>query len=151
MRNHVLSRINIAVILVSRKTGKVAAVKNLVCYFLIVWLTLVAGGVIAQATKDSPNQASHTHDHTLQATKKQAIAFEFTATLEVNHADVCSQSHCGHGHATGLLAPHGVCVITEALSAIPKTRTSWVSNPRTTDIERPKWLSTTYAVVNLLS
>lgn len=121
--------------------------KKLVCYLLIVWLALMAGGANAYATTDAEHVAPHAHDHTAPPD----VAMQAPATQDASHADTCSQSHCGHGHATGLLAPHGTSVKTDLLTAAPTSRASWASSAMISSIERPKWPFITPAVVSLLS
>jgi hypothetical protein len=130
-------------------------VKKLVCYLLIVWLALMAGGANAYATTDAEHVAPHSHDHASEDkhdhTAPPDVAMQAPATQDASHADTCSQSHCGHGHATGLLAPHGTSVKTDLLTAAPTSRASWASSAITSNIERPKWPFTTPDVVSLLS
>jgi hypothetical protein len=130
-------------------------VKKLVCYLLIVWLALMASGANAYSTSDAEHVAPHAHDHTAQDTHDHQpqldVAIQSPTTQDASHADTCSQSHCGHGHATGLLAPHGTSIKTDRLNAAPTSRASWASSAITANIERPKWPSTTPAVVSLLS
>jgi hypothetical protein len=130
-------------------------VKNLVCYLLIVWLALMSGGANAYVTSDAEHVAPHSHSQASQDTYDHTpppdVAIQAPTAQDASHADTCSQSHCGHGHATGLLAPHGTSVKTDLLTAAPAYQPSWASNAITSNIERPKWPFTTPAVVSLLS
>jgi hypothetical protein len=135
--------------------GKVADVKNLACYLLIVWLALMSAGANAYATTDPEHVAPHTHSHAFQDTHDHTpppdVAIQAPTAQDASHADTCSQSHCGHGHPTGLLAHYGTSVKTDLLTAAPISHPSWASSAITSNIERPKWPFTTPAVVSLLS
>lgn len=134
---------------------KVAAVKKIVCYLLIVWLTLMSGGANAHATQDAAHKATHAHDHASHSESIQPAANDIPAAQaakpEATHADVCSQSHCGHSHAAGLVAPHTAFVKSGATNCGPTSSAQWASSALPSSIDRPKWLLTTPTVVSLLS
>lgn len=130
-----------------------------ICHFLIVWLTLLAGG--AHAVADARHEASHALDtavavlsHTastaLRTAETQApTAQELEASHDKAHAESCNHSHCGHGHATGML-PAPQASLPDACRDMALTRSpQWASGEFATHIERPKWSLTTPAVVNL--
>jgi hypothetical protein len=130
-------------------------VKKLMCYLLIVWLALMSGGANAHAAKEAAHEASHTHDHPSQKMQSQSAALDISAdavtAADVSHTDTCNQSHCGHGHATGMLTRHNRYANTDVNAVVPTSRESWASSSVTSNIERPKWIFTTPAVVSLLS
>lgn len=115
----------------------------------------MSGGANAYVTSDAEHIAPHSHSQVSQDTHDNTpppdLAIQVPTAQDANHADTCSQSHCGHSHAAGLLAPHGTSVKTDLLTAAPTSQPSWASNAITSNIERPKWPFTTPAVVSLLS
>lgn len=130
-----------------------------ICHFLIVWLTLLAGG--AHAVADARHEASHALDTAvavlsqtastaLRTAETQApTAQELEASHDKAHAESCNHSHCGHGHATGML-PAPQASLPDACRDMALTRSpQWASGEFATHIERPKWSLTTPAVVNL--
>ena len=130
---------------------KVATVKNLLCHLLIVWMAFMSGGATAHAIQDFAHEAMHVQTHTQHVSQNQALDNETATTADTNHADTCTQSHCSHGHTTGLPTPYGACVKANSSALAPTSRFNWVSNPTVNNIERPKWPFTTPAVVNLLT
>jgi hypothetical protein len=121
-------------------------VKRLVCHFLIVWLALLSGGVHAHAAADAAQELGHLAAHAVEA---QLAGADQVGAHDHAHSETCSLSHCGHGHATGLLAGAGLRFTdTKAPAPLP-TPPSWASREQPDSIERPKWRLTTLAVVNL--
>jgi hypothetical protein len=127
--------------------GKVRFVKKMAFYLLTVWLTLMSGGAYAHAL--------HTHDQSAQVSQSQMQALSLVVyaapEADTSQVDSCNHTHCGHGHAAGMVAAQSTSPKTDAKIAPPSSRASWVSSPIPNNIERPKWLFTTLAVVNLLS
>lgn len=135
----------------TNNTGKVAAVKKIMCYLLMVWLALVSVGANAHASIGAAHATWHTHAHTTQKTQHHAAAVPQALSTDTSHADTCNHSHCGHGHAAGMLGHQGTSVETDATAALPVSHANWASGPISSNIERPKWSVTTPAVVSLLS
>ena len=148
----------------ARTAGKVPAVKKLVCHFLIVWLAFVSGGAGAHAINDVAQMAGHAARHdavTVQDAFGQArqtpSAQDDTrnhatvATADTSATDACSQTHCGHGHATGILDTQSIFALVDAATSAPATHRRDTGNIIATTIERPNWRFTTPAVVSLLS
>ncbi len=123
-------------------------------YFLIVWLALMSGGANAYATTDAEHLAPHAHDLVSQDRHEHKplpdVAIQEPTTQDANYTDCCSQTHCENCHATYLLAPERTRVTTDRFNAAPISRSSFASSAVTANIERPKWSSTTSAVVSLL-
>lgn len=134
--------------------GKVAAVKKLICHFLIVWMALFAGGVNAHGISDSAHGAEHAgHAHSTTVDSSVEVSAE-PANADRASADIvktCSQSHCGHGHSTGMLMLPSTCIRMDAVTDAPLSSSRWASAAIADNIERPKWHLTTSAVVSLLS
>ena len=131
--------------------GTVRIVKKFICSFLIVWLTFMSVGANAHATNDAAHQAPYTQDYFAQEKQNHVAAFDTASSMDVSHADTCNHSHCGHGHAAGLLTRDGSYGNTDTATQVTSSRTSWASSHIVNNIERPKWPVTTPAVVNLLS
>ena len=117
----------------------------------MAWLAVMSGAATAHATAEAAHPSSHTHDHAPHAAEHDAFPTEEAAANDASHVDTCQQGHCGHGHTTGVLAANRAFNQADALTAAPSSHASWVSSPITANIERPKWLVTTPAVVSLLS
>lgn len=134
--------------------GKVAAVKNLICHFLIVWMALFAGGVNAHGISDSAHGAEHAgHAHSTTVDSSVEVSAD-PANADRASADIvktCSQSHCGHGHSTGMLMLPSTCIRMDAVTDAPLSSSRWASAAIADNIERPKWPLATPAVVSLLS
>ncbi len=122
----------------------------MVCYLLLVWMTLMSIGVNAHVNSYDAHETFHIQDQAFQEAQNQATTDAITPA-DASHTDICYQSHCGHGHTTGMLNGNGVCIKTDTAATVPTHRASWASSPIACDIERPKWPFTTPAVVNLLS
>ena len=127
--------------------------KRLVCYLLIVWLTVMSGGASASAIGKVDQSTAYTHDHAAPEvhSNSNSAAPDPFAAADCGHSDACNHSHCGHHHAAGLLTRHGSAIKENIPSNAPTSTTSWASSGITSNIERPKWILTTPAVVNLLS
>lgn len=137
----------------------ISPVVRYICHFLIVWMTLLAGG--AHALADARHEASHVPvtavvmptEHA--STDRHAAANEAQAAtdLEVSQdkaqSETCSHSHCGHGHATGMLPALQTSLPAAGRDMALSRHARWSSSIFTTNIERPKWSLTTPAVVNL--
>ena len=123
--------------------GTVCAVKKLICYMLMAWLALMSGGANAHSTSDAAHEAEH-------ATQVHTISSDTVKSMEADHTDACSQSHCGHGHSTGMLMPVGAQPKVDAACIVPTSTSCWASSAIANNIERPKWPTTTPAVVSLL-
>lgn len=65
------------------------------------------------------------------------------------HTETCSLSHCGHGHATGMLPGVPLRLSDVPAGAPLPGAQAWASREQPNSIERPKWVFTTPAVVNL--
>lgn len=128
-------------------TDNIILVKKLVCCLLIVWLVLMAGGANAHGISDSAHDVEHSgHMH---ASSASASGEADTDRASADPVKACSQSHCGHGHSIGLLIQPSNHHKLDAISDAPKTSRHWASGNVTDTIERPKWIPTTPAVVNL--
>lgn len=134
--------------------GKVAAVKKLICHFLIVWMALFAGGANAHGISDLAHEAEHAgHTHSTSVDSSIEVSAD-RANADRASADIvktCSQSHCGHGHSTGMLMLPSTCIKMDVVADAPLSSSCWASAAVTDNIERPKWLATTPAVVSLLT
>ena len=134
--------------------GKVSAVKKLICHFLIVWMALFAGGANAHGISESAHEAEHAgHAHSTSVDSSIEVSAD-RANADRASADIvktCSQSHCGHGHSTGMLMLPSTCIKMDAVADAPLSSSCWASAAVTDNIERPKWLATTPAVVSLLT
>ena len=134
--------------------GKVSAVKKLICHFLIVWMALFAGGANAHGISDLAHGAEHAgHAHSTSVDASNEVSAD-RANADRASADIvktCSQSHCGHGHSTGMLMLPSACIKMDAVADAPLSSNRWASAAIADNIERPKWLLTTPAVVSLLS
>ncbi len=128
----------------------ISTVKRFICHFLIVWLALLSGGAHAHAAADAAQELGHIAAHAVEAQLAGAQDAEPSAvTHEHGHTESCSLSHCGHGHATGMLANANLYLGDAPASAALPTPQAWVSREQASSIERPKWAFTTPAVVNL--
>ncbi|MDO8276874.1 MAG: hypothetical protein Q7T63_01965 [Burkholderiaceae bacterium] len=124
--------------------------KRLVCHFLIAWLALLSGGVHAHAAADAAQELGHIAAHAAEAQLAGAHeAGPSGATHEHGHSETCSLSHCGHGHATGMLGAADLRFSDAGMGAPLPTPQAWASRAQPDHIERPKWSSTTPPVVNL--
>ncbi|MDO8774466.1 MAG: hypothetical protein Q7K57_38295 [Burkholderiaceae bacterium] len=125
--------------------------KRLVCHFLIVWLALLAGGAYAHAAADAAQELGHIAAHAVEAQLVVADGTEARSEAEHDHgsSETCSLSHCGHGHATGMLAMASPRFTEAVVGAALPARTFWASREQLNNIERPKWSTTTLLVVNL--
>jgi hypothetical protein len=127
-----------------------ASVKRLICHFLIVWLALLSGGAHAHAAADAAQEIGHIAAHAVEAQLAGANGADASvAAHEHGHSETCSLSHCGHGHATGLLPTSHLDLSDAPASAPLPTQQAWASREQPNSIERPKWSFTTPAVVNL--
>jgi hypothetical protein len=127
-----------------------SSVKRLVCHFLIVWLALLSGGAHAHAAADAAQEVGHIAAHAVEAQLAAAEGADgVIAAHEHGHSESCSLSHCGHGHATGMLASAEIRFSDAAAAAPLPQPPSWASREQPNSIERPKWRFTTPAVVNL--
>ncbi|MBA4328784.1 MAG: hypothetical protein C0428_11200 [Polaromonas sp.] len=127
-----------------------ASVKRLVCHFLIVWLALLSGGAHAHAAADAAQELGHIAVHAVEAQRAAADGADASvAAHDHGHAETCSLSHCGHGHATGMLPNAHLQLGAAPASAPLPTQQAWASREQPNSIERPKWAFTTPAVVNL--
>ena len=125
-------------------------VKRFICHFLIVWLALLSGGAHAHAAADAAQEVDHIAAHAVEAQLAGADGADAPiAAHEHGHSESCSLSHCGHGHATGMLASADIRFSDAASSTPLPTPPSWASREQPDSIERPKWTITTPAVVNL--
>ena len=132
-------------------TGTVRIVKTIICNSLIVWLTFMSVGANAHATSDAAHETLYTHDHFAEEKQNNLVAFDVASSPEASHADNCNHSHCGHGHAAGLLTRDGPSANLNTAIKLQTSRTSWATSHIDNNIERPKWPVTTPAVVSLLS
>ena len=129
----------------------IRSVKRLVCHFLILWLVLQSGGAYAHAATDAAQELSHVVAH---ATEAQLAVTDGTdarsyADQSHGHSETCSQSHCGHGHTTGMLTTADLRFSDAVAGAALPSPKFWVSHEHPNSIERPKWSTTTSSVVNL--
>ena len=159
-----------------RNTGKVAAVKKITCYLLIAWLTLMSGGVNAHvhAYEHHSHQVDQTHDDYLghdhhldrdleidSVNGSKAASSEFAyggddLQANLDNAEKVNEAHFSHAHNHS----HSHCAYmptscnTLAVIDMPGFTSflcqQWVCKTIANNIERPKWLLTTHAVVNLL-
>ena len=145
------------------RAGTVAAVKKLLCRLLIVWLALVSCAANAHAISDIAHMAEHgaadqpvhiegSSAQVPQTQPRQAEpAHLAVAALDTSQADACSQTHCGHCHATGILETPSTFPLGDATTSAPAMHRIDTGNSIATTIERPNWRFTTPAVVSLLS
>ncbi len=126
-----------------------SSVKRLVCHFLIVWLALLSGGAHAHAAADAAQEVGHIAAHAVEAQEAGAGNADTPLAAHEHNCENCSLSHCGHGHATGLLASTELRFSDAGVGAPLPTPASWASRDQPDSIERPKWSFTTPAVVNL--
>lgn len=127
-----------------------ASVKRLVCHFLIVWLALLSGGAHAHAAADAAQELGHIAAHAIESQLAAADGGDASiAAHEHSDCENCSLNHCGHGHATGMLAGAGLRFSDAPAGAPMPTQQAWASREQPNSIERPKWVFTTPAVVNL--
>jgi hypothetical protein len=129
-------------------------VKRFICHFLIVWLALLSGGAHAHAAADAAQEVGHIAAHAVEAQLAAsdgagAGAGASIATHEHGHSETCSLSHCGHGHATGMLASSDLRFSDAVAGAPLPALQAWASREQPNSIDRPKWRFTTPAVVNL--
>lgn len=135
--------------------GAIAAVsirlvKHFICHFLIVWLALLSGGAYAHAAADAAQELGHIAAHAVEVQLAVADGTEArSAENDHGHSEGCSQSHCGHGHTTGMLTTANLRFSDATSSAALLAPTFWASREQPNSIERPKWSITTLSVVNL--
>ena len=142
-----------------RTSGKVAAVKKLVCYMLIVWLALMAGG--ANAHTHSADMHSHDvihahdHDKSVLANIGESTSLEDASTLDADYSEKLNKVHSCHSHthhhAAGLPSCHDMLAVADLPSLTPVFSQRFACIALANDVERPKWPFTTPAVVSLLS
>lgn len=125
-----------------------AAVKKILCQLLIGWLALVSSGVHALTLNDAAHEAAHSQCQGEQVSLNQTAELDTVTKSEDTHSDTCIHVNCGH--ASALLAPLGASTSAEALTAVPVFHRRWFSNALSSNIERPKWVLTTPAVVSRL-
>lgn len=132
----------------------ISPVKRFICHFLIVWLALLSGGAHAHAAADAAHEVGHMVMHASELQTGSAMAAPgHTETIDKAHGhahtESCKLSHCGHGHATGML-PSLPLRLSDAPAAVPlPSAQAWASREQPDTIERPKWVHTTSLVVNL--
>lgn len=127
-------------------------VKRFICHFLIVWLALLSGGAHAHAAADAAHEIGHAAMHAADSGDDRASTLEVKKIDTAHgseHTESCSLNHCGHGHATGMLASADLRFNNAAIGAPLPTLQAWASREQPSSIERPKWALTTPAVVNL--
>jgi hypothetical protein len=124
-------------------------VKKLICHLLIVCLALMSGAVAAHATYEAAHDLGHAVAHAHVGEIGDAGSDQ-ASHADADHPDTCNQSHCGHGHNTGLFTTFKACPKAQAASNAPLARNIWASSTIHNNIERPKWQVTTPAVVSLL-
>ena len=129
----------------------IRSVKRIVCHFLIVWLALLSSGAYAHAAADAAQELGHIAAHAVEAQLAVADGTEVRSDAEHDrgHSETCSLSHCGHGHATGMLATAGLRFSDAVVGAALPAPTFWASREQPNSIERPKWSIATLSVVNL--
>lgn len=139
-----------------RGTGAFAAVsirvvKRLVCHFLIVWLTLLSGGAYAHAAADAAQELGHIAAHAVEAQLEVADGTDARSYADQGpgHSETCSQSHCGHGHTTGMVTTADERFNDAVAGDARPSPKFWASCEQPNSIERPKWSTTTSLVVNL--
>jgi hypothetical protein len=110
----------------------------------MAWMALMSGGVNAHSISDAAHEVEH-------AAQTQTTSIDAPVNLDTEHTDACSQSHCGHGHSTAMLMPVGAQVKADAIFIVPTSTSRWASSAVANNIERPKWLFSTPAVVSLLT
>jgi hypothetical protein len=147
----------------SPRAGTVAAVKKLFCRLLIVWLALVSGAANVHAISDiahmaehgAADQPVHIEGSSAQAAQNQPGQAEpadlAVAALDASQADACSQTHCGHGHTTGIVETQSTFALVDATTGAPVMHRSDTGNSIANMIERPNWRFATPAVVSHLS
>lgn len=107
----------------------------------------MSGAAAAHATVEATHDAGHAVAHALA----HDAGSDETSHTDADHPDTCNQSHCGYGHNPGLFAALKACPKTEAASIAPPASNIWASSGIHNNIERPKWIVTTPAVVSLLT
>ena len=146
-----------AVIFKLHVAGKITPVKKFVCYLLIVWMTLVAGGAnaLAHSADHHAHDALHAHDHSSLATSVESITSQDDFELGADYPEKSSQhpsSHCHtHHQVAGLPSCHGMLPVADLPNCAPAFSQRLVSIAFANNIDRPKWAVTTPAVVSLLS
>lgn len=130
-------------------TGNIGGMKKVVFGMLVLWLALMSVGAAAHAVPKASQATGIGHQHESSINQAQATNAGDVVTANASHADTCDQTHCGHGHVSGILTPYGARFDACTSTALPASRASWATSLIATDIERPKWLFTTPAVVSL--
>ena len=118
--------------------------KKIACYLLIVWFALLSNSAYARVAADAAHDAEH-------AAHMHGSSSHTASDVDADHADTCSQSHCGHGHGVGLVMPVRSYPKAEVSAGVPISGGCWASAATNNNIERPKWLFTTPTVVSLLT
>lgn len=97
----------------------------------------------------------HDHDHAPEAEANATSTLADGSKLDANNTEILTQAHYGHGHshnhAAGLPASCDLHASVESPSVKPVAYLPIVISAINNNIERPKWLVTTPAVVSLLS
>lgn len=126
-------------------------VKKIVCYLLISWLVLIAGGANAHGISDTARVAEHSaHMHAVNTDAATLVALDSTHA-GADSTDHCNQSHCGHSHGAATPTSPVTHLKVSSRTHAPNTISRWASAAIADSIERPKWPVTTSAVVSLLS
>ena len=126
-----------------------STVKKIVCRLLIVWLSLVSSGVSAHAMNDEAHDASHAVYVVEQNSPLYISALDANMSTEVNHCDACIHTNCCFVSALVVrLVTH---IAPDLQAVVPAFQRRWFSHLIFSNIDRPKWLHTTPAVVSLLS
>ena len=137
--------------------------KKLVCYFLIVWLALMAGGANAHThsadmhSHDVIHAHDHDHDHdhnnSVLANVGETSLLEDASTLDADYSEKLNKVHPCHSHthhhAAGLPSCHDMLAVADLPSLTPVFSQRFACTALANDVERPKWPFTTPAVVSL--
>ena len=128
---------------------------------MMLVFVLMSGGANAHGITDMVPIAAHDHsrsqnDHhalhqTLPDAQYLSTQVNTAAPAEAHQIDTCSHSHCSHNYAAGLITAYNAYMTAGAMTAVSTSGASWASSAITDNIERPKWLSSTPAVVSLLT
>ena len=138
------------------------SVKRFWLSLLTIWLTCVFVGVDAhamsetahEAAHETTHEAEHSHDattaghHHMAASSSDANA---SADDTTDHCDqrYCDQRHCGHCHAVCTVIKEDGRVGNVGSTKVFNTLLGHRGTVLSSDIERPKWSSSTPAVVSL--
>ena len=133
----------------------ISLVKRLICTFFIAWLALLSVGSQAYTTADAAHELSHLSVlETGGADVAESVNIAKAKADPAHghdHFDTCGLSHCSHAHTTGVPNTHHAGLADAGSTAPLATLQPWDSRERPDSIERPKWVLTTPAVVNLLT